>query len=124
LYAKSPAFDYHALHKKSLQFMRTRKANLRIFPQGETINERHELMATSHEDVRTNLNLSFVRVRKSAKVWRESFRKNRLQPSVVVRDEQMCCDHEEFLKLVDNKEYQPSDFFIFLNKKYGRDENT
>lgn len=119
IYAKSPTFNFHALHKKSIPYLRTRKANLEIFPQGKSKYEKREILATSREDVRTNLNLSFVRVRQSAKTWRYTFRKNRLQPSAVVRDEQMCRDHEEFLKLVDSEKYQPGDFFIFLGEKYG-----
>lgn len=72
----------------------------------------------SLEDIRTNLNLSFLTVRKSAKKWIEKFRRQRLQPAVVVRNEQMCEDHREFIEAVEEKLYNSCDFFKFVSDKY------
>ena len=73
----------------------------------------------SREDVRTNLDLSFARLTKSAKRWRDDFRKAKTQPAAVVRDEQLCSDHQEFLDKVENGEYEPGAFFKFLEDKNG-----
>lgn len=106
-----------ALYAKAKPFLRQRKSNFRVFPGETTPEGRSEYLATSQEDVRTNLSLSFVRVRKSAKRWRDAFREQREQPAVVVRDRKIMDAHREFFDRVRKGELQPSQFFEFLATK-------
>lgn len=123
VYFENPDFEIEALVRKASPFRRLQKSNLSIFPGEETESRRSEFMATSRVDVRTNLKLSFVGLTKSAKSWRTKFRKQRFQPAVVVRNKELVDDHDEFMKKVDNGEYNPGDFFKYLSQKHERANN-
>lgn len=123
VYFKNSDFSIEILARKALPFRRLQKSNMNIFPGEEAESRRSELMATSRVDVRTNLKLSFVGLTKSAKSWRTQFRKLRLQPAVVVRNEELVNDHDEFMKKVDNGEFNPGDFFVFWRKKHEKANN-
>jgi hypothetical protein len=120
IYYRDHSFNAEALHRKAAPFRRTRKSNLDIFPREETDNKKRELLASSQEDIRTNLTLSFVNLTKSMKKWRDEFQKMKEQPAAVFRDEKLLDDHREFLKKVKNNEYEPGEFSKFLALKYGR----
>ena len=117
IYFLGQNFNCDALHKKAKPFLRRTKARIESFPQYENEYRKSELLMTSLEDIRTNLNLSFLTVRKSAKKWMEKFRSLRLQPAAVVRNEQLCEDHREFIEAVEKKLYNPWDFFKFVSDK-------
>lgn len=120
VYFEKANFDIEALFRKASSFRRVQKSRMSIFPGEETENSRRELMATSREDVRTNLKLSFVRFTRGAKLWRSNFRKLRFQPAVVVRNKELVDDHYEFMKKVDDGKFNPGDFFQFLAQKQTR----
>ena len=101
IYFRDPHFDCEALHKSAKPFMRKNKTTVASFPQYENEYRKSKLLMTSREDIRTNLTLSFLSIRKSAKRWRDKFRRQRLQPAVVVRNERLCEDHREFIKAVE-----------------------
>jgi hypothetical protein len=117
VYFENPNFNIEALYRKALPFRRTQKSNMSIFPGEETQDTKKELVATSREDVRTNLKLSFARITKEAKAWRKQFQKQKMQPAAVVRNQELCDDHEEFLKKVDDGVYNHGDFFQFMAQK-------
>ncbi len=117
IYFKSANFDVDALYKKAFSFRRTQKSKMSVFPEEETKDTRKELIFTSREDVRTNLKLSFVKVTKKTKEWRNRFQKSRMQPAVVVRNKELVDSHDAFMKKVDNGEYNSSDFFKYLADK-------
>ncbi len=110
VYFEIPGFDVESLFRKASPFRRTQKAKMSVFPEEESMNTKKELIATSREDVRTNLKLSFVKLTKGAKVWRDKFRKLRMQPAAVVRNQELVDEHEEFMKRVDNGEFNAGDF--------------
>jgi hypothetical protein len=118
IYFLNQHFDCDALHKKAKPFLRKTKANVVAFPEYENKHCKKQLLKISHEDIRTNLHLSFLAVRKSAKEWRDKFRSQKLQPSAVVRNKQLCKDFEEFCDAVEKKQYKPSGFLNFLSDKY------
>jgi hypothetical protein len=122
VYFSDESTNLDALHSKAKPFLRKRKSKFRVFP-GETTSEgRSQYLATSQEDVRTNLKLTFVRVRKSAKRWRDDFQKQRAQPVAVVRDQELMDGHREFIERVRKGEFQPSEFFEFLATKRSRSD--
>ena len=109
-----------ALHKKAKQFLQGQKFNVASFLRQQDENSKRELIVTSREDIRTNLNLSFLLVMKSAKEWREKFKKLRVQPSAVLRNDRLYDDHEEFLWAVGKNFYAADGFFKFLRDKYKK----
>lgn len=119
IYFEDDTYNTEALHLKAMPFMRNKKTDIKVFPQYENDSRKSELLMTSKEDVRTNLSISFVTIRKSAKKWRDSFRKKRLQPAVIVRNQQLCDDHMKFIDESEKGNYGPGDFFKFMHGKYG-----
>lgn len=123
VYFEKENFDIEALFRKASPFRRVQKSRMSIFPGEETKNGRRELMATSREDVRTNLELSFVRLTRGAKLWRSNFQKLKFQPAVVYRNKELVDNHDEFMKMVDDGEFESGDFFQFLAQKHERANN-
>jgi hypothetical protein len=119
VYFGDARMNLEAIHKKALPFLREQKARLDVYPKGDTAQRRRELLSSSRVEIRTNLDLTFVRIRTSAKCWRDSFKKLKLKPMAVVRDEQLCRDQGEFRKLLDEGKYGPGDFMDFMAEKYG-----
>jgi len=124
VYFRDKNINIDALHRKASPFKRQQKSNMRIFADNTTRNKREELIATSREDIKTGLSLSIIRITKSAKKWRNKFRKLKTQPATVVRNQKLCDDYNEFIKRVDNKEYNTKDFFNFIDHKYGQSFQT
>lgn len=120
VYFRQPNANIVALQRRVKSYRRKRKASLAVFPGHQSENKKQEFIVTSREDVRINLSLSFVRIRKNAKRWRTEFQSQRRQPAVVVRSQEMCDDHEEFMDQVRKGLFEPGDFVSFLEKKYGR----
>ncbi len=120
VYFHDQELDVNALHRKASRFRKKEKVNLRCFPQVEDEHGSEELIALSREDIRTNLDLSFFRLRKSAKKWKKAFQKMKQQPVEVLRNKNLFNDFEEFTNKVENNEFQPSEFFEFMESKYNK----
>jgi hypothetical protein len=65
------------------------------------------MVASSREDVRTDLHLSFVSVRKSERLWRQRFQQQSSQPVAVTRNQQLVEQFLVFRKAVKRSEYEP-----------------
>jgi len=111
-----PAFQEF---RASERYRRSQKSHMQVFPGEETPEHRKELLMMSRVDVRTELELSFLRVLKPAKEWRRAFQTMNPQPAVVVRNEQLIKDHEDFMDLVDAKRYRPGEFSKYVREKYS-----
>lgn len=105
--------------RASERYRRPQKSHMQVFPGEETPEHCKELLMMSREDVRTELELSFLRVLKPAKEWSRAFQAMNPPPAVVVRNEQLMKDHEDFIKLVDAKRYRPGEFFKYVRKRYA-----
>jgi hypothetical protein len=116
IYFENKNFDVAALYRKASPFRRVQKSKMSIFPGEEDEKTKKEFMTTSREDIRTNLKLSFINLTKNSKTWRIKFRKLRMQPAVVVRDEELFDNHDKFMKEVDDGKFQSGDFFKYLSE--------
>ena len=123
IYYRDAAYDPAPLDRKARRFLRATKTETRVYSSEETSTGTSELVGTSRQDVDTNLKLSFLTLRKSAKQWRQEFRKLKERPVSVVRNQQMIDDHEEFQELVEKEEYKGYQYLEFLGKKYGDDQS-
>ena len=114
VYFRDSSLDVDALHRKSQPFRRPRKANVDAYPYGTDRDSRRKIIQISGEDVRTNLKLSFVRLNKKTKRWRQGFRRLAVRPASVVRDEQLRDLYEEFVESVHRGGHGHGDFLAFL----------
>ena len=119
VYFRDSQLDIESLHENAARFRRARKSSLDAFHGEETEDRKQELVQISREDIRTDLNLSILRLTRNARRWRKRFLNQKVQPVFVPRDRALFDDHHEFLQKVDNGEYAPSDFFEFLEAKYS-----
>ncbi len=118
VYFHGKCFPVHQEFRASERYRRLQKSNMQVFPGEETAEHRKELLMMSRVDVRTELELSFLRLLKPAKDWRRAFQAMNPQPAVVVRNEPLMKDHENFMELVDAKRYRPCEFFKYVREKY------
>ncbi len=120
IYFRGEQLDVAALHRKAKPYLRTRKARFRVVNEKKTPSERSEILASSREDVRTNLSLTFVSLRTSMKKWREKARRQRLQPAAEVRNPPLVEAFHEFEQEVKNGRSQPTDFLQGMIDAYAR----
>jgi hypothetical protein len=100
--------------------MRAAKATVHSMPvAGKPLEERHKIVAMHKADINTNLNLSMITLRGSARKWRADFRKEKYQPVAVPRDKRLVDDWKEFDKACEAGEYTPSEYMQFMFDKYG-----
>ena len=117
VYFRDKEFDIDLLSRNASPFLRQTKNDMKIIPGRETKNRIEELIKVSRQDVRTNLFLSFMRIKIGAKVWRWIFQKQKSQPVVVLRNKRLHDIYEEFMNSVKNKEYDVGNFVQYMIDK-------
>ena len=115
-FSNHAAADIYRVVERGKRFRRKLKTKITVFPQERTGAGESELIANSREQLRTGLALSFVRVIKPAKRWRDERNKQRLKPATVIRNLEYFRVHERFLSLVDSGHYQPTEFLRYLRE--------
>lgn len=118
IYFMNPNQNVAALYRKVRPFLREHKSNIKVFPGPSEENRRSEYIISYREDIRFNLNLSFLGLRKSAKEWRSSFQKLRRQPAAILRNKTFHDDAEEFVESVKKGAHRADEFVKFMSKKY------
>lgn len=114
VYFRRDDLNVDALYRKARPFFRTRKSRFQVLKEvgrPTSQSERREIFATSREDVRTHLSLSFVSVRTGVKKWREAARRQRTQPVAETRNPELVEAFHKFEEEVKQGRAQPSDFF-------------
>lgn len=96
---------------------RTEKARIFKGPERKTATGGSQLIGSSRVDVRVNLQLTFMRLLKPAKRWRERRKQPGPKRAVVVRNEWLINEHDKFLRLVDSGQYQPTEFLLYLQER-------
>ncbi|WP_322050569.1 DUF4238 domain-containing protein [Paraburkholderia bannensis] len=117
LYFRDKEQNIEALWRSARPFFREALSSLKAYPQEAIPGERRELLMSSRVPIATGLSLSFLSVRRAARQWREKFRRLRMQPAVVVRNEQLLREHREFLAQVRQGAYGHQDFREFMRAK-------
>ena len=74
IYFRDKDFNIKALHCRATRYRRQQMTTMDVFTIEETEEGSREFIHSSREDVFSNLTLSFIRVTKSAKRWRDKFR--------------------------------------------------
>ncbi len=120
IYFNGENLDVAALHRKAKPHFRTRKTRFRVMNEKDTPSDRTEIIASSREDVRTNLSLTFVSLRTAMKKWREIARRQRVQPAAEVRNAPLVEAFREFEEEVRQGRSQPTDFLQGLVEAHRR----
>lgn len=120
IYFMSGNQNVSALHRKVKPFLREEKSGMKVFPGPKEGNQQSEYVMNYREDIRFNLSLSFLTLRTSAKKWRSSFQKLRLQPGVILRNKQFHDAAKEFVEKAKTGNYQWGEFVRFIKEKNGQ----
>lgn len=118
IYFCSDSQRMDALHRKANPFLREAKTTFNVISEQTTGNSRSELVITSKQDVKLNMNLSFVSIRKKAREWRNDFLKLNPRPVTVLRNEEYHQYVDEFIEKVRDGEHKTEDFVAFIYKKF------
>ena len=117
IYFTNENFDCDSLFRKAKPFLRKNLIDFKTYPQPSSNDEVKELLMTSREDLRINMKLSFLTIRKSTKKWIKKFRKQNVQPAAIVRNQEIVDIHRDFFDAVKNQEVQAMNFIDYLNKE-------
>lgn len=117
VYYRGPSADVFRAASAGERGRRTKKAQLIRGRERSTPTGSSQLLGMSREDVRTNLRLTFVRLLKPAKRWREERMRPGPKPAVVVRNEALIREHEAFMRVVDQGHYAPTEFLRYLRER-------
>jgi Protein of unknown function (DUF4238) len=120
VYFSDEQLNLAALHRKAGPYFRTRKARFTVLKEKDLPSEKSEIFASSREDVRTDLLLTFMSIRKAMKKWREVARRQRTQPAAEVRNPPLVESFREFEKEVRAGRSQPMDFLEGVVEAYSR----
>lgn len=117
VYYAGPSADVFRVVRSGFGYRRKSKTRIIKGPERLTNTGSSQLIGSSREDVRTNLSLSFMRILKPAKRWREERKQPGPKPVSVVRNPWLVREHEVFSKLVDQGRYRPTEFLRYLRDR-------
>lgn len=109
VYTFTAAANIFKVAQEAVKYRRKKQAVVKAYPQPNEGSRKSELIATSHEDIRTNAALGFMRVHKRAKTWLKDFRSQHLQRAVIVRDQAAVERFNKHLDAVKNGKAGPED---------------
>ncbi len=108
--------------KKASPYLKSKEAKLQVLNIDKDDGGESRFIMMSRPQIRCNLTLTFMRIRTSAKKWRDWFRRpGELRPAVEIRNHGLIEDNEEFMRLVEEGKFAWTDFFLFVNQKYHRE---
>ena len=113
IYFKNPNLNTEALYKKASQYLRISKSYTKTFNKDDG-----KLIMTALEEIRVNLKLSFINIKRTAKDWVKDFKSKKQQPLAIYRNNEFKKYYDEFNKKVEIGEYKKQDFL-----KFCKDEN-
>jgi hypothetical protein len=116
VYYSGPTANVFRAVEAGKRYRRTNKAKIIKGPERKTATGSSQLVGMSRTDVRTDLELTFMRLLKPAKRWREQRKQPGLKQVSVVRNEWLIKEHERFSRFVDEGHYQPTEFQRYLRE--------
>lgn len=117
VYFTSPKANIFKVVERGRRFRPVRKTRILVMPERKTPTGFSQLIGGGREGVRTNLSLTFMKLLKPAKRWREERMKPGSKPAVVPRDDSFVREHENFQVLVEQGRYQPTEFLKYLRER-------
>ncbi len=118
IYFRNDNINTVALHRKVKHHLRSVKARIEVFPQEDSPYKRSEMILSFREGINMSIKLSFMSTRKTAIKWHSAFKKLKIQPVVVVRNQKLVNVWRDFQESVKKGEYSAGNFFQFFKEKY------
>jgi len=97
LYFQTTACEPFVAYQQGKPFIRKELGRIIVMPEAYEDGRTGKLIGMTAIDVKTELHLSFVHLRKPAKQFAERYKAARLKPMRVIRNEELWQDHEWFL---------------------------
>ena len=117
LYFRNKFLDMEALHGKGIKFRSEIKSDVQVVQSDSHENGgTRELVRSSRIDVNTNLSLRFLNIKYRAKRWRSAFKKMRVQPVSIIRNERLRGALDDFEAEVKKGNYTRGQFFKFWHE--------
>ena len=117
IYFRDIHLDVAMLYEKGKNYRSKIKSDLQVVQIDQSLEGgTRELVQTFRVDINTNLSLKFLRIKLSAIKWRTAFRKMRVQPVSVIRNQRLMDAFEEFQAQVKAGKYHQGQFFEFIHK--------
>lgn len=113
VYLAAATPDVERVFALAKQHRRELRPTFHTVVEREDARHRSELVGFQVPDLRTDLELSFVRVTRAAKEWLREFRAMPRQPVLVPRDPALLQASRDFRDSVRKGAYQPDDFEHF-----------
>lgn len=101
VYLYSSAANIYKVVDKAIPFRQAKKGIVQVVAENEHAQGKSELIQTSHKDLRTDADLSFLRVHKHASRWLREMQAEKYQKAVLIRNEtymQRFQDHDNAVK--------------------------
>lgn len=119
IYFRDKDFPAARLNSKYSRHRRGEKMSLSVHPGRIWKDGYSEFVAASKRDTKLNLQLSFVRVMKSVRLWKAQLNRLDVRPAVVERNERLSLAHQRFVDLVRQKHVEPHAFIRWHLENYG-----
>ena len=117
IYFRDTPPDVAMLHEKAKNFRRKIRSDLQVVgTDGSVEGKQRELVRSSRVDINTNLSPTFLTIKFSAREWRRAFRKKRVPPVTVVRNQRLVDAFEEFRAQAKEGRYNRGQFLEFLQE--------
>ncbi|NRF67140.1 DUF4238 domain-containing protein [Aquincola sp. S2] len=114
VYYLSTAARVDGVVRAAMRFRRPQKAKTSAGPMEETAKGFSQVIATSITEPKTDLELSFIRLRKSATRWRDVTAREQVQRGIYVRNEMLYLRHKEHIELVRQGRARSEDLVFYL----------
>ena len=117
IYFRDVLLDVTMLHEKAKNFRSKITSDLQVVETDRSVEgKQRELVRSSRVDINTHLSLTFLTIKFSAKEWRNAFRRMRVQPVTVIRNQRLMDAFEEFEAQVKEGKYTRGQFLEFLQE--------
>lgn len=106
---------------RAKRYRRAKKSTQSVFLKEETEEYRREIIFTSYEGIVMPMSLSFLKIRRQAIRWRTEFVKQKMRPTLVVRDPLLFKWHREYDELAKKGGVMPP-IDVFLKSRCELEE--
>jgi Protein of unknown function (DUF4238) len=121
LYFQTNACEPFVAYQQGKPYIRQELGRILVVPEQYPDGRTGKLIGLTSIDVKTNLKLSFVSVKKEGKEFAERYKAAQRKPLKVIRNEELWQDHDWFLEEVKAGRRTSMEFRHFLGKHFFSD---
>ncbi len=114
IYFRDTPLDVAILHEKAKNFRSKMRSDLQVVATDRSLEgKQREIVRSSRVAINTDLSLTFLTVKFSAREWRRAFRRKKAS---IIRNPKLLDAFEEFQTQVEEGRYKQSEFLEFLQE--------